>query len=179
MGRNKDELIKLAEKITGQECKDVLTKKDALKKIACYYLGEEKEFASIADCLESIVEHGASGGGSGASDKIKQIVFTNFPDKGAVLSYNAWSSWDKSNFQYITLAIPSYQGNIAELPKITREQLFNAKAGDKLTLKVGSFTATFTINTVNVDGGDSEVRGTWSGEGYGTGFTQFALLYVY
>lgn len=65
MGRNKDELIKLAEKITGQECKDVLTKKDALKKIACHYLGEEKEFASIADCLESIVEHGASGGGSG------------------------------------------------------------------------------------------------------------------
>lgn len=64
MGRNKDELIKLAEKITGQECKDVLTKKDALKKIACYYLGEEKEFASIADCLESIVEHGATGGGS-------------------------------------------------------------------------------------------------------------------
>lgn len=65
MGRNKDELIKLAEKITGQECKDVLTKKDALKKIACHYLGEEKEFASIADCLECIVEHGASGGGSG------------------------------------------------------------------------------------------------------------------
>lgn len=65
MGRNKDELIKLAEKITGQECKDVLTKKDALKKIACYYLGEEKEFASIADCLESIVEYGATGGGSG------------------------------------------------------------------------------------------------------------------
>lgn len=65
MGRNKDELIKLAEKITGQECKDVLTKKDALKKIACHYLGEEKEFASIADCLECIVEYGASGGGSG------------------------------------------------------------------------------------------------------------------
>lgn len=65
MGRNKDELIKLAEKITGQECKDVLTKKDALKKIACHYLGEEKEFASIADCLESIVEYGVSGGGSG------------------------------------------------------------------------------------------------------------------
>ena len=68
MGRNKDELIKLAEKITGQECKDVLTKKDALKKIACYYLGEEKEFASIADCLESIVEHGATGGGSGGGE---------------------------------------------------------------------------------------------------------------
>lgn len=65
MGRNKDELIKLAEKITGQECKDVLTKKDALKKIACHYLGQEKEFASIADCLECIVEYGATGGGSG------------------------------------------------------------------------------------------------------------------
>ena len=51
MGRNKDELIKLAEKITGQECKDVLTKKDALKKIACHYLGQEKEFSSIADFL--------------------------------------------------------------------------------------------------------------------------------
>lgn len=73
MGRNKDELIKLAEKITGQECKDVLTKKDALKKIACYYLGEEKEFASIADCLESIVEHGASGGGSGGGSSFCQF----------------------------------------------------------------------------------------------------------
>ena len=70
MGRNKDELIKLAEKITGQECKDVLTKKDALKKIACHYLGEEKEFASIADCLESIVEHGATGGSGGGGATI-------------------------------------------------------------------------------------------------------------
>lgn len=74
MGRNKDELIKLAEKITGQECKDVLTKKDALKKIACYYLGEEKEFASIADCLKCIVEYGASGGGSGGGDYGKPII---------------------------------------------------------------------------------------------------------
>ena len=74
MGRNKDELIKLAEKITGQECKDVLTKKDALKKIACHYLGEEKEFASIADCLESIVEYGAVGGGSGGGDYGKPLV---------------------------------------------------------------------------------------------------------
>lgn len=70
MGRNKDELIKLAEKITGQECKDVLTKKDALKKIACHYLGEEKEFASIADCLECIVEYGASGGSGGGGKTI-------------------------------------------------------------------------------------------------------------
>lgn len=76
MGRNKDELIKLAEKITGQECKDVLTKKDALKKIACYYLGEEKEFASIADCLESIVEYGATGGDTYAH-KV-EMKFDNF-----------------------------------------------------------------------------------------------------
>lgn len=80
MGRNKDELIKLAEKITGQECKDVLTKKDALKKIACYYLGQEKEFASIADCLESIVEHGATGGGSGGGSAVltsKELTATD------------------------------------------------------------------------------------------------------
>ena len=74
MGRNKDELIKLAEKITGQECKDVLTKKDALKKIACYYLGEEKEFASIADCLESIVKYGATGGGSGGGSYTHKAI---------------------------------------------------------------------------------------------------------
>ena len=72
MGRNKEELIKLAEKITGEPCTGVLTKKDALKKIACYYLGEEKEFASIADCLESIVKYGATGGGSGGGSRIAQ-----------------------------------------------------------------------------------------------------------
>ena len=76
MGRNKNELIKLAEKITGQECKDVLTKKDALKKIACHYLGEEKEFASIADCLESIVEHGATGGSGGGSRTAQVLNIT-------------------------------------------------------------------------------------------------------
>lgn len=76
MGRNKDELIKLAEKITGLECKDVLTKKDALKKIACHYLGKEKEFASIAACLECIVEYGASGGG-GYTHKAIIGVHTN------------------------------------------------------------------------------------------------------
>ena len=76
MGRNKDELIKLAEKITGQECKDVLTKKDALKKIACHYLGEEKEFASIADCLECIVEYGATGGGGGGDRTPQSLNIT-------------------------------------------------------------------------------------------------------
>ena len=88
MGRNKDELIKLAKKITGQECKDVLTKKDALKKIACHYLGEEKEFASIADCLECIVEYGATGGSGGGSYAHKvEIKFDNFS-----LSYHGQES---------------------------------------------------------------------------------------
>lgn len=76
MGRNKDELIKLTEKITGEQVTGVLTKKDALKKIACYYLGEEKEFASIADCLESIVEHGATGGSGGGSRTAQVLHIT-------------------------------------------------------------------------------------------------------
>lgn len=111
MGRNKSELIKLAEKITGQECKDVLTKKDALKKIACYYLGEEKEFASIADCLESIVEHGASGGGSGGSSSdygklitldIKAVPI-EAPDTLAITHYNVVVDFSKYPDKYIQL----------------------------------------------------------------------------
>lgn len=109
MGRNKDELIKLAEKITGQECKDVLTKKDALKKIACYYLGEEKEFASIADCLESIVEHGASGGGSGGGNYGKYLVLDikaipiEDPQTHGIKHYNVVVDFSKYPDKYIQL----------------------------------------------------------------------------
>ena len=108
MGRNKDELIKLAEKITGQECKDVLTKKDALKKIACHYLGEEKEFASIADCLESIVEHGATGG-SGGGDYGKYLVLDikatpiEDPETLAITHYNVVVDFSKYPDKYIQL----------------------------------------------------------------------------
>lgn len=113
MGRNKDELIKLAEKITGQECKDVLTKKDALKKIACHYLGEEKEFASIADCLESIVEHGVSGGDTYAH-KV-EMKFDNFSltyyGNGELLTSNL------KNFQYFANEYPevTVSGDLSEL----------------------------------------------------------------
>lgn len=103
MGRNKDELIKLAEKITGQECKDVLTKKDALKKIACYYLGEEKEFASIADCLESIVEHGASGGGSGGGDTYTHKVEIKF-DNFSLSYYGQESNYDIFSISFSDIA---------------------------------------------------------------------------
>lgn len=124
MGRNKDELIKLAEKITGQECKDVLTKKDALKKIACYYLGEEKEFASIADCLESIVEHGASGGGSGGGGYTHKAIIGIHTDgtngyEELYLSSNTSSQgfingyWDVTSVSGDTLA-----GNIFEFNQL-------------------------------------------------------------
>lgn len=66
MGRNKDALIVLAEKLTGETCGAVTTKKDALKKIACYYAGQEVKCETIADTIECIAEHcsgGTSGGG--------------------------------------------------------------------------------------------------------------------
>ena len=104
MGRNKDELIKLAEKITGQECKDVLTKKDALQKIACHYLGEEKEFASIADCLESIVEYGTTGGSGGGNTYAHkvEIKFDNFS-----LSYYG----QESNYEIFSISFRDIAGN--------------------------------------------------------------------
>ena len=103
MGRNKDELIKLAEKITGQECKDVLTKKDALKKIACHYLGKEKEFASIADCLESIVEHGASGGsGGGGATITKELnakeIRTSYESSQAITPPEGYDGFSEITF---------------------------------------------------------------------------------
>lgn len=80
MGRNKDSLIALAEKLTGETCGEVLTKKDALKKIACFYAGEEVECNTVADALQCIAEHceggasgGASGGGSGSSSPITTL----------------------------------------------------------------------------------------------------------
>ena len=114
MGRNKDELIKLAEKITGQECKDVLTKKDALKKIACYYLGEEKEFASIADCLESIVEHSATGGGSGGGGGYTHKAIIGIHTDGTNTSEEIYLSSNTSSaegFIYDHWAVTSVSGD--------------------------------------------------------------------
>ena len=116
MGRNKDELIKLAEKITGQECKDVLTKKDALKKIACYYLGEEKEFASIADCLECIVEYGATGG-SGGGDEDKLLCFYLY--NGRTNACVVYTDKQASKIKY-----GNGSGNIGEMTPIADGHLF-------------------------------------------------------
>lgn len=79
MGRNKDGLIALAEKLTGETCGAVTTKKDALKKIACYYAGQEVKCETIADTIECIAEHcsgGTSGGGgeSGSSNGIYKLI---------------------------------------------------------------------------------------------------------
>lgn len=135
MGRNKDELIKLAEKITGQECKDVLTKKDALKKIACHYLGEEKEFASIADCLESIVEHGASGGGGSAVLTSKELTSTDI--RSAVEEGKAITPpSDVDGFSEITF--PSY---------LLQEKVITANG----TIEFGTMSAPFFPKKVTVD----------------------------
>lgn len=137
MGRNKDELIKLAEKITGQECKDVLTKKDALKKIACYYLGEEKEFASIADCLESIVEHGASGG-SGGGDFI--CAYKMYVGRG--YCYWVCSSKDMASVHYI--------GNNGSGDFVIQDSHCVAGSGIEVTNVTVTFTdgQTVELNTI-------------------------------
>lgn len=74
MGRNKDSLIALAEKLTGETCGGVLTKKDALKKIACFYAGQEVECNTVADALQCIAEH-CSGGASGGASGGKVILY--------------------------------------------------------------------------------------------------------
>lgn len=87
MGRNKDSLIALAEKLTGENCGNVLTKKDALKKIACFYAGEEVECNTVADALECIAEHCSGGGGSSESaiEYIKAYIFYDENDTAVIL----------------------------------------------------------------------------------------------
>lgn len=75
MGRNKDSLIELAAKLTGENCGEVKTKKDALKKIACFYAGQEVECNTVADALQCIVSH-CEGGGSGNKKKQLKIAIT-------------------------------------------------------------------------------------------------------
>jgi hypothetical protein len=70
MGRNKDSLIELAAKLTGENCGEVKTKKDALKKIACFYAGQEVECNTVADALQCIASH-CEGGGGGESGSVK------------------------------------------------------------------------------------------------------------
>lgn len=67
MGRNKDSLIELAAKLTGENCGEVKTKKDALKKIACFYAGEEVECNTVADALQCIASHCEGGSGGSAN----------------------------------------------------------------------------------------------------------------
>lgn len=70
MGRNKDSLIELAAKLTGENCGEVKTKKDALKKIACFYAGQEVECNTVADALQCIASHCNGGGGGGDENAI-------------------------------------------------------------------------------------------------------------
>lgn len=93
MGRNKDSLIALAEKLTGETCGNVLTKKDALKKIACFYAGQEVECNTVADALQCIASHcnGGGGGASGGGDTIALncIVESDYNFKIKVEKLNA------------------------------------------------------------------------------------------
>lgn len=86
MGRNKDSLIALAEKLTGETCGNVLTKKDALKKIACFYAGEEVECNTVADALQCIAEHcsggTSSGGASGGGTYANKLVLHGIKGSG-------------------------------------------------------------------------------------------------
>lgn len=94
MGRNKDSLIALAEKLTGETCGEVKTKKDALEKIACFYAGEEVECNTVADALQCIAEH-CEGGASGGVDVESSL-------KGIELFYIASpkATGDKKSYEY-------------------------------------------------------------------------------
>lgn len=89
MGRNKDSLIALAEKLTGETCGNVLTKKDALKKIACFYAGQDVECNTVADALQCIANHceGGSGGASGGEKEI-DLLITKTDDYSCTVEVN-------------------------------------------------------------------------------------------
>ena len=79
MGRNKDSLIELAAKLTGENCGEVKTKKDALKKIACFYAGQDVECNTVADALQCIAEH-CSGGSGGVSGCKVTLYYHSIPE---------------------------------------------------------------------------------------------------
>lgn len=190
MGRNKDELIKLAEKITGQECKDVLTKKDALKKIACYYLGEEKEFASIADCLECIVKYGATGGSGGGGVTItKKLnakeIRTSVESKQAITPPEGYDGFSEITFlsgllsEQVVTENQTLEFGTDEVPYFPKKLTVSVPAPSNYTLETLSLNKDSEPVTISYEGKSFVFLGkieSW-GEFIGLGGTANNLLY--
>lgn len=191
MGRNKDELIKLAEKITGEPCTGVLTKKDALKKIACYYLGEEKEFASIADCLESIVEHGATGGGSGGGGATitKKLnakeIRTSVESSQAITPPEGYDGFSEITFiqgllsEQIVTENKTLEFGTDETPYFLKKLTVSVPASSNYTLETLSLDKNSEPVTISYEGKSFVFLGkieSW-GEFVGLGGTANNLLY--
>lgn len=117
-----------------------------------------------------------SGGGS---EEIHQIVVSSSIEQGTSMSVNFGSSWDNSNFQYMTMGSNVFKTGSSAMGKITREQIFGASSGDKFSLTDGTLTLTLTITSAYEQEGVIFVEASFTGSGYAVGAGLPCVVYVY
>lgn len=118
-----------------------------------------------------------SGGGS---EEIHQIVVSDVINQDTSQSFSFGSSWNKSNFQYITMGSNVFKTGVSSaISKITREQILGASSGDKFSLTDGTLTLTLTISSAYESEGVILVEGHFTGSGYAMGTGSPCVVYVY
>lgn len=118
-----------------------------------------------------------SGGGS---EEIHQIVVANSVTQGSSLSFNFISTFDNSNFQYITMGSNVLKKGLSSaIGKITRAQILSASSGDTFSLTDGTLTLTLTITSAYEEEGVYHIEGSFTGSGYAMGAGSPYAIYVY
>lgn len=118
-----------------------------------------------------------SGGGS---EEIHQILVPGSIAQGSSLSFDFVSSFDDSNFQYITMGSDSFKKGLSSaIGKITRAQILGASSGDTFSLTDGILTITLTISSAYEEEGIYRIEGNFTGSGYAVGAGTPYVIYVY
>ena len=118
-----------------------------------------------------------SGGGS---EEIHQLVLSASVSEGSSVTFDFVSSFDNSNFQYITMGCTAYRtGKSSAISKITRAQILGASSGDTFSLTDGTLTLTLTISSAYEEEGVYHIEGNFTGSGYAVGAGSPCAIYVY
>lgn len=118
--------------------------------------------------------------GGGGSEEIHQIVASESIMQDSSVSFNFVSSFDDSNFQYITMGCNVFRtGKSSAIGKITREQILRAHSGDTFSLTDGTLTLILTITSAFEEEGIYRVEGSFTGAGYAVGTGSPHVVYVY